>query len=141
MKTRMAVILLCMPVLAGCEGTGTTTAGATQGEGIPQVLYDGAFSAGVARELAQACPGLSYDAAEEDKALQELTVLLRGKGYTEARLREMAENLPRSLVTRDAKAYVADNDINVLDTASVCAAGQREIAAGTEIGRFLNGAG
>ncbi len=96
------------------------------------------MQAAFAETIAEECGSLRYNTAREDKVMNDLALRLVEAGYTERDLDYASRQLdsdPR--FEQQAVQMIVDRDINVLNEASWCAAGRREKARGTQIGRYL----
>ena len=105
---------------------------------LPPEFVDAVMEAALAETIADECRSLRYDARREDKVLSDYAVRLVAAGYTERDLTVAANKMERDpVLQRKAVQMIVDRDINVLSEESWCAAGKREKARRTNIGRYL----
>ena len=120
-------------VLTAC---GSTASGPTKA--LPPEFIDAAMDAAFAETIAEECRFLRYNKKREEKILTEYAVRLVAAGYTERDLNVAAARMERDpAVQRKAVRMILDRDIDVTSEKSWCAAGNREKARRTNIGRYL----
>lgn len=120
-------------VLSAC---GTTSSGPTKA--LPPEFVNAVMEAAFAETIAEECRSLRYNTRREDKVLTEYAVRLVAAGYTERDLNAAANRMERDPgVQRIAVNMILDRNIDVTREASWCAAGKREKARRTNIGRYL----
>lgn len=105
---------------------------------LPDELYALAFDLTMARTLADGCDGpLSVNQGLTNTVIQETVRELSAQGYSNLDLQKMRASLPEAQIAADEAIYLQSNGVTSGDAASFCAAGEREVAARSGIGRFL----
>ncbi len=133
---KIAFSLAAALTLSAC-GSGTPVqTGPTKA--LPPEFINAVMEAAFAETIAEECRSLRYNTAREDKLLNSYAVRLAAAGYTERDLRVGANRMEGdAALQRKAIKMIDDRNINVISEASWCAAGKREKARGTNIGRYL----
>ncbi len=105
---------------------------------LPPEFVNAAMEAALAETIAQECRFYRYDSAREARMIQSHAIRLARAGYTErdldANLRQMRRD---GTMERQAVRMVLARNIDPASEQSWCAAGKREKARGTNIGRYL----
>ena len=128
----------CMTLCAALALTACGTTSTQPVKALPSSFVDTVMQAAFAETIAEECGSLRYNTAREDKVLSDLALKLVQAGYTERDLDYAARQLDRDpQFEQKAVQMIIDRDINVVSEASWCAAGRREKARGTAIGRYL----
>lgn len=105
---------------------------------LPDELYALAFDLTMARTLAEECgETLAMNEGLTNTVIQETVRDLSAQGYTTFDLQKLRASLPEAQLAADEALYLQSNGITSGDAASYCAAGEREVAARSGIGRFL----
>ncbi len=124
-------------VISGCQTTTAPDQQVTRRIETPQALYDWGVARGLAQQISKNCPGFGFNAKFDRKTLQNLEKSLKAQGYTEKDLRVIARHPPKEKIQKDTIAYIQSNRIIIGDRSTFCRAGAREIASGSQIGKFL----
>ena len=128
--------ILALGVAVTLSACASTSSGPTKA--LPPEFIDAAMEAAFAETIADECRSLSYNTKREDKVLSDYALRLVAAGYTERDLNAAAARMDRDpAVQRKAIKMILERDINVTSEASWCAAGKREKARRTNIGRYL----
>ncbi|WP_316013979.1 DUF5333 family protein [Roseobacter sp. HKCCA0434] len=94
----------------------------------------------LARQVAGECSRYTFNFGREQSEQRALIPVVRASGLTERDLRLWANNIPDD-VQRDLQGrvigFIDEHDILMTDPDSFCAAGDTEVADGSEIGSYL----
>ena len=139
-----AVGVALLMSLSACEtptssATDTAASRAEFRAELPPELYDFAFSAAVAEQIAGECRAISFNRPEAQAQMKSLDAELKAEGYQESDIRYLADAIPPKRAQDDLIKYIQQSGVVVGEPDTFCAAGQREIANGTRIGAFLKG--
>jgi len=125
--------LAALIALSACA---STSSGPTKA--LPPEFIDAAMDAAFAETIAEECRLFRYNNKREDKVLTSYAVRLAAAGYTERDLTVAADRMERDpAIQRKAVGMILDRNIDVTSEASWCAAGKREKARGTNMGKYL----
>ncbi|MEO1552156.1 MAG: DUF5333 family protein [Pseudomonadota bacterium] len=87
--------------------------------------------------IAGGCADYTLNEEHETAELIALRERLSAEPNVQARINAVSDDLPRLLTEEETPDYLAENNIDTSDPATLCAAGDREVAAGSDIGQFL----
>lgn len=133
MLRKISLSLAAFLALSACA---TTSQGPTKA--LPPEFIDAVMDAAFAETIAEECRAYRYDTRREEKVLTNYAVRLAAAGYTERDLRVASARMERDpALQRKAIRMILDRDIDVSSESSWCAAGKREKARGTNMGKYL----
>ncbi len=119
--------------VSGCASTSQGPAKA-----LPPQFIDGVLEAAMAETIAEECRSLRYNQRREDQVMMSYARQLAAAGYTGYDLDVAARSVGRDPVyQRKAIQMLVSRNIDPASEASWCAAGRREKARGTNMGRYL----
>ncbi len=125
--------LVAALAVSGCASTSQGPAKA-----LPPAFIDGVMESAMAQTIAEECPSLRYNQSREDRVMMGYARQLAAAGYTGRDFDVAARNVSRSPdMQRKAVKMIVSRGIDPSSQASWCAAGRREKARGTNIGRYL----
>lgn len=136
MKFRNAIAVgAALVALTACSST-TKSYGPVKA--LPSPVVDVMVEAAFAETIADECRSLRYNTAYEEKVMIDQAIDLISAGYTDRDLDYFVSTLDNNpqLEARFLRMVQA-RKINITNEASWCAAGKREKARGTAIGRYL----
>lgn len=122
--------------LSACASSTPVQTGPTKA--LPPEFVNGVMDAAFAETIADECRSIRYNKQREAKVLNSYAIRLAAAGYTERDLQVGAKRMENDVsLQRKAIKMIDDRNIVVTSEASWCAAGKREMAKGTNIGRYL----
>ncbi len=130
-KDRIALVLV-MALASSCaspedtDRRGAEIASSTQDYGVDRLI---------ARVIGRDCSGLAFNKLGADVLWRGIAGDLSDEGYTRADFAALEGHIDQDALYEGVDAYFARN--NLRSRAAVCRAGQREIAAGSRIGKML----
>ncbi|MEM6466306.1 MAG: DUF5333 family protein [Pseudomonadota bacterium] len=91
----------------------------------------------IADLISGGCRDFGFNEDHETAVLIELRERLSAEPNVQARINAVSDDLPRILTEEETPDYLAENNIDTSDPDTLCAAGEKEVAAGSDIGAFL----
>ena len=134
--------VVTVPLLAGACDTSALASRDNDLGPVFEAIYVVAMPAGLAEELANGCPDLTYDKARYEAELDAVVASLKEQGFTDERIKAEVTQVNQGALSRRARAdeaaYIEQNGIVFAEPETVCRAGQSEIAEGSAVGAFLS---
>lgn len=123
-------------------GLGLTLSACASSQGpakaLPPSFVDAAMEAALAETIAEECRYYRYNQAREDRIMMSYARNMARAGYTPRDLTVASASMQRdSTIQRKALTMVVERNIDPSSERSWCAAGKREKARGTNIGKYL----
>ena len=134
----MAIRKTFLALAAVLAVTGCASSSRGPAKALPPQFVDAVMEAAMAETIAQECRSLRYNQKREDQVMWNHAKRLAAAGYTGYDLDVAARNVGRDpAMQRKAIQMMVSRNIDPSSEASWCAAGRREKARGTNMGRYL----
>lgn len=124
--------------IIGLIGSAIALTSCVEAKPIPQALIDDGVTAVTASRIyARNCPSIAFNAVYAEDRADRLYADLANDGMTQRDLERWVREAPISQMTERVSFHAESLPFELSDQEAVCAAGQREIANQTEIGKHL----